>query len=195
MNLRITLARELFTMINRFSAFFSNSRVLAVVGLLIVAGLLLLNAATLKKVLLALLVLMLVALAAAWLWRRTVAKKSAAALHQMVAGAEGDAPELRQRLEEALHAIKSSRLGRRRGAEALYELPWLMVIGNPAAGKSTAVLNSGLTFPFNDQKGSALQGIGGTRNCDWYFTTEGILLDTAGRYSVQDADRGSGCRS
>ena len=177
-------------MINSLSAFFSNSRVLAVLGLLIVAGLLLLNAATLKKVLLALLVLTLVALAAAWLWRRIVAKKSAAALHQMVAGGEGETPELRQRLEEALRAIKSSRLGRRSGSEALYELPWLMVIGNPAAGKSTAVLNSGLTFPFNDQKGSALQGIGGTRNCDWYFTTEGILLDTAGRYSVQDEDRG-----
>ncbi len=101
-------------MINRLSAFFSNSRVLAVVGLLIVAGLLFLNAATLKKVLLALLVLALVALGGAWLWRRILAKKSAAALHQMVAGAEGDAPELRQRLEEALHAIKSSRLGRLR---------------------------------------------------------------------------------
>lgn len=97
--------------------------------------------------LLALLVLTLVALAAAWLWRRIVAKKSAAALHQMVAGGEGETPELRQRLEEALRAIKSSRLGRRSGSEALYELPWLMVIGNPAAGKSTAVLNSGLTFP------------------------------------------------
>lgn len=177
-------------MISRFSAFFSNSRVLAVIGLLLAAALLLLNAATVKKVLLALLVVTLVAVAATWLWRRIVARKSAAALHHMVAGAEGDAPELRQRLEEALLAIKSSRLGRRRGTEALYELPWLMVIGNPAAGKSTAVLNSGLTFPFNDQKGAALQGIGGTRNCDWYFTTEGILLDTAGRYSVQDADRG-----
>ncbi len=177
-------------MISRLSAFFSNSRVLAVIGLLVVAGLLFLNAATLKKVLLALLVVALIALAAAWLWRHVVAKKSAAALHQMVAGGEGDAPELRQRLQEALQAIKSSRLGRRRGSEALYELPWLMVIGNPAAGKSSAVLNSGLTFPFNDHKGAALQGIGGTRNCDWYFTTEGILLDTAGRYSVQDADRG-----
>ena len=29
----------------------------------------------------------------------------------------------------------------------------------------------------------------GTRNCDWFFTTEGILLDTAGRYSVHEEDR------
>ena len=81
-------------------------------------------------------------------------------------------------------------MGRLKGSAALYELPWYLVIGNPAAGKSTAILNSGLHFPFTDQKGSVLHGIGGTRNCDWYFTSEGILLDTAGRYSVQDADRG-----
>ena len=31
--------------------------------------------------------------------------------------------------------------------------------------------------------------MGGTRNCDWFFTTEGILLDTAGRYSVHEEDR------
>jgi type VI secretion system protein ImpL len=34
-----------------------------------------------------------------------------------------------------------------------------------------------------------VQGVGGTRNCDWFFTTDGILLDTAGRYSVYEADR------
>jgi type VI secretion system protein ImpL len=37
-----------------------------------------------------------------------------------------------------------------------------------------------------------LQGVGGTRNCDWFFTTEGILLDTAGRYAVQEEHRASG---
>jgi len=71
----------------------------------------------------------------------------------------------------------------------LYEMPWYIVIGNPAAGKSTAILNSGLNFPFSDKGGQAVQGIGGTRNCDWFFTTEGILLDTAGRYAVQEEDR------
>lgn len=183
-------------MISRLIAFFSDSRVLAIIGLLVIAGLVLLNAATLKMVLLALLVLAALSLAVAWAWRRVTATRSAAALHQMVAAGGisdvdgADTHALRERLEDALRAIKSSRLGRRKGTAALYELPWLMVIGNPAAGKSTAVLNSGLTFPFNDQKGAALQGVGGTRNCDWYFTTEGILLDTAGRYSVQDADRG-----
>ncbi|EYU49718.1 type VI secretion protein IcmF [Acinetobacter baumannii 1457504] len=31
-------------------------------------------------------------------------------------------------------------------------------------------------------------GLSGTRNCDWFFSTEGILLDTAGRYSVYSED-------
>lgn len=72
--------------------------------------------------------------------------------------------------------IKSSKLGLTSGSASLYELPWYAVIGNPAAGKSTAVVRSGLNFPFSDKSMSVIQGIGGTRNCDWFFTTEGINL-------------------
>ncbi len=96
---------------------------------------------------------------------------------------------LRTRLAEAVRTIKTSKIGQASGGAALYELPWYIVIGNPAAGKSSAVLNSGLQFPFAEKTGAIVQGIGGTRNCDWFFTTEGILLDTAGRYSVQEEDR------
>lgn len=96
---------------------------------------------------------------------------------------------LRKRLLEACDTIRCSKLGQLTGSAALYEMPWYIVIGNPAAGKSTAVLNSGLNFPFSDKGGQVIQGIGGTRNCDWFFTTEGILLDTAGRYAVQEEDR------
>jgi len=94
---------------------------------------------------------------------------------------------LRERLLSAIHTLKTSRLGKTRGSAALYELPWYMIIGHPAAGKSTALLNSGLTFPFEDS--GSIQGIGGTRNCDWFFSTEGVLLDTAGRYATQSEDR------
>ncbi|MET0320172.1 MAG: type VI secretion system membrane subunit TssM [Duganella sp.] len=95
---------------------------------------------------------------------------------------------LRDRMLEAIGTIKTSKLGQLSGDAALYELPWYMVIGNPAAGKSTAIASSGLQFPFADSK--IVQGVGGTRNCDWFFTTDGILLDTAGRYSVNEEDRG-----
>lgn len=96
---------------------------------------------------------------------------------------------MRQRMLEAINTIKTSKLGQKSGTAALYELPWYMVIGNPAAGKSTAIANSGLQFPFADTAGKIVQGVGGTRNCDWFFTTDGILLDTAGRYAVYDDDR------
>ena len=98
-----------------------------------------------------------------------------------------DVAQLRQRLLGAIDTLKSSQLGKTSGKAALYELPWYMVIGHPAAGKSSAILHSGLDFPFGDKQ--AIQGVGGTRNCDWFFTTEGVLLDTAGRYSTQREDR------
>ncbi len=94
---------------------------------------------------------------------------------------------LRQRLLSAIDTLKKSKLGNASGSAALYELPWYMIIGHPAAGKSTAILQSGLTFPFSEKSG--IQGIGGTRNCDWFFSTEGVLLDTAGRYATQQEDR------
>jgi type VI secretion system protein ImpL len=95
---------------------------------------------------------------------------------------------LRKRMLEAVQKIKTSRLGETSGTAALYELPWYMIIGNPAAGKSTAIANSGLQFPLADKTGKVIHGVGGTRNCDWFFTSDGIVLDTAGRYSVHDED-------
>lgn len=97
---------------------------------------------------------------------------------------------LRQQMQDAIKTIRKSKLGDQTGKAALYELPWYMVIGNPAAGKSSAVLHSGLKFPFMEKTNNlSVKGVGGTRNCDWFFSTEGILLDTAGRYSAYEDDR------
>ena len=64
-----------------------------------------------------------------------------------------------------------------------------MIIGPPGSGKTTALVNSGLKFPLEQRFGKdALRGVGGTRNCDWWFTDEAIFLDTAGRYTTQDSD-------
>ncbi len=43
-------------------------------------------------------------------------------------------------------------------------------------------------FPFLDATGGGVRGVGGTRNCDWWFTNEAIILDTAGRYTTEEAD-------
>lgn len=120
---------------------------------------------------------------------RIVATQADQAVAAAKPAARAETEVLRERMNEAVKAIKSSKLGVMKGEAALYELPWYVIIGNPAAGKSTAILNSGLRFPFEDNRSNVIHGLGGTRNCDWYFTTEGIVLDTAGRYTVNAEDR------
>jgi type VI secretion system protein ImpL len=45
----------------------------------------------------------------------------------------------------AVGSLKSSKLGKS-GTEALYALPWYVIIGPPGAGKTTALTNSGSSF-------------------------------------------------
>jgi len=111
----------------------------------------------------------------------TEADESAAASAEEVA-------LLTERLKEALHELKRAKLGGR-SRRHLYQLPWYMFIGPPGAGKTTALANSGLHFPLAEEDGAqAVRGVGGTRNCDWWFTDEAVLIDTAGRYTTQDSN-------
>lgn len=97
---------------------------------------------------------------------------------------------LQRRFREALTLLKKAKLGGRGRRRRLYQLPWYLMIGPPGAGKTTALKNSGLNFPLADRFGKdAVRGVGGTRNCDWWFTDEAVLLDTAGRYTTQDSDQ------
>jgi type VI secretion system protein ImpL len=96
-----------------------------------------------------------------------------------------EAQQLRERFEEAVATLKQ----KRRSGHTLYDLPWYVIIGAPGSGKTTALVNSGLKFPVEQRSGkAALRGVGGTRNCDWWFTDQAVLIDTAGRYTTQDSD-------
>ena len=93
---------------------------------------------------------------------------------------------LKQRFEDAIATLRTNSKGK--ANVSLYELPWFVIIGPPGSGKTTALVNSGLEFPLEQRFGKeALRGVGGTRNCDWWFTNEAVLLDTAGRYVTQDS--------
>jgi type VI secretion system protein ImpL len=95
---------------------------------------------------------------------------------------------IKERMEDALKILKKSQLGSHFGRQFLYQLPWYIIIGPPGSGKSTLLKNSDLKFPLSDRFGKdAIRGVGGTRNCDWWFTDEAVLLDTAGRYTTQDS--------
>ena len=66
-----------------------------------------------------------------------------------------------------------------------YNMAFYMLIGEPQSGKTTTLQKSGLNFPIGMDK---IKGIGGTRNLDWWFTDEAIVLDTAGRLTFQEAE-------
>ena len=98
---------------------------------------------------------------------------------------------IQARFRKAAEELKSARFptpdGRPRTVE---EMPWYVMIGAPGSGKTTALLNSGLRFPlYTAQSSASVPGVGGTRNCDWWFADEAVLLDTAGRYTTQESDR------
>ncbi len=93
--------------------------------------------------------------------------------------------ELKDKFKTALTELRKSKNGRKH----LNQLPWYIMIGPPGAGKTTAIVNSGLQFPLADKLGkAAIGGVGGTRNCDWWFTNQAVLIDTAGRYTTQESD-------
>src|SRR5262249_5876891 len=97
--------------------------------------------------------------------------------------------QLQSEFDKAVRALKASPLGKG-GRDALYYLPWYAIIGPSGAGKTTALRHSGLRFPASADanRDVKVKGLGGTRNCDWWLTNEGVLLDTAGRWSVQEED-------
>lgn len=73
------------------------------------------------------------------------------------------------------------------GKRYLYELPWYIIVGSPVDGKRTALLNAGLQFPLAEQMEQSAEVIaipdkGGILHCDWWFTNEAVLIDTAARY-------------
>lgn len=183
----------------RLWQFLTDSRVMGIIGLAALAAIMFLGAESLQlgavwvgAAALALLLGYGVFWGARYYYRKRAAGKLGASImpaaeEAAAAAGAGEVATLRKSMLEAITTIKTSKLGLVSGSAALYELPWYMIIGNPAAGKSSAIGHSGLQFPIAGSK--AVRGVAGTRNCDWFFTTDGIVLDTAGRYSVEAGDR------
>ena len=88
--------------------------------------------------------------------------------------------ELQGAWKEAVHALRHSYL--KKYGNPLYVLPWYLVIGESGSGKTTAIKSARLSSPFTDV--SRTSGISGTRNCDWWFYEQAVIIDTAGRYAI-----------
>lgn len=96
--------------------------------------------------------------------------------------------ELQDRWKEAVEILKKSHL--KKLGNPLYVLPWYLMMGESGSGKTTAIESARLSSPFAGTLQTA--GISGTRNCDWWFFDDSIIIDTAGRYAMPvDADRDS----
>ena len=119
-----------------------------------------------------------------YLRHRKVVRASDAIAAELAApsAADQESQLVASRIQESLATLRNNAEGRR---NYLYDRPWYLIIGPPGAGKTTALVNSGLRFPFADQ---SLKGVGGTRNLDFWFADEAVLVDTAGRYTTQDSD-------
>ncbi len=87
---------------------------------------------------------------------------------------------LQKRWKEAIETLRRSHL--RKYGNPLYVLPWYMVIGESGTGKTTAIQAAKLSSPFATM--AQTSGISGTKNCDWWFFEQAIILDTAGRYAI-----------
>lgn len=153
----------------------------------------------------------------ALLWQRwQAARRNQVVVEQLLATPPQSAPAaespdlaaVRERFAQALAALRKARFelpsarqaprgwaqwrerwSDRVGSRYLYELPWYLIIGAPGSGKTTALRNAGLQFPLGDVLGQdRVRGVGGTRDCDWWFTSQAVLIDTAGRFTTQDSD-------
>lgn len=134
-----------------------------------------------------------IALLRLWLARRANARmiKSLLDTEGLASMADSGGVEevaiIRERFEEALTTLRDTIFEGKKGNGYLFELPWYVIIGPPGAGKTTILKNSGLDFPLARKFGTdPVAGLGGTRHCDWWFTEQAVMIDTAGRYTTQD---------
>lgn len=81
---------------------------------------------------------------------------------------------LKDKWQTAMATLKATKID-------IYDIPWVLLIGEPQSGKTTTLKRSGLDFPVGKD---ALSGAGGTVNCDWWFTNDAIVIDTAGRFTM-----------
>ena len=138
--------------------------------------------------------------ALAWAALQQLRRRRNARLFEQVVGANAAASEaLVERFSSAMRLLRAgiavaggNRARWWRRGRQIYQLPWYVFIGAPGAGKTTALLHSGLRFPLAERLGAApVAGVGGTRQCDWWFTDQAVFIDTAGRYTTQDSHAAS----
>src|SRR6266571_2901094 len=82
------------------------------------------------------------------------AAHSAAPVSGVSAHDQGELDAFQQHLNQAVRVIGESKLARgRRSDEALYALPWILLLGPSGSGKTTFLRDSGVDFPYSTGEG------------------------------------------
>jgi type VI secretion system protein ImpL len=87
---------------------------------------------------------------------------------------------LQERWRSAVGVLRKSQLTKL--GNPLYVLPWYLVIGESGSGKSTSLGSARLASPLRNT--NRVEGASGTKQCEWWFFEEAVVIDTAGRYAV-----------
>jgi len=90
----------------------------------------------------------------------------------------GERVGIADQVRRAVQTLRGTHLGATRGRAALYQLPWVLVLGPPGAGKTSLIRNSGLSFPLAPAGDPELPP-----GCRWNFSSQGVLLDVPGRHA------------
>lgn len=118
-----------------------------------------------------------------WLIRRLFFRRKSSELSEALESqgpTRGDIAEqeqiYREKFKGKLAELKTNGLN-------VYKLPWFVLMGEPGCGKTASLIHSGLDFPLGKDE---VPGFGGTRNYNWWFTNDAVVLDTAGRIAFQE---------
>ncbi len=112
------------------------------------------------------------------------------------APAMGGSPEhqsqlqaLQNSLNSALKIIRESKLARgRKAAEALYAMPWILMLGPSGSGKTQALEASGLEFPYATGDGRRRGSDAPLAGCNYLFAQEAVVLDLDGRIAMEEEE-------
>lgn len=121
-----------------------------------------------------------------WLRRREqnfvndMSEQDLAAAKALSTRERSDIKDLQGRWKSAVETLRTSHL--KKLGNPLYVLPWYMVIGESGSGKTTSLNSAHLASPLRNI--NRVQGVAGTKQCDWWFFEQSVVIDTAGRYAI-----------
>lgn len=94
---------------------------------------------------------------------------------------------IKGRLKTAIKIVTTSNFYGAK-SRSRYALPWYLILGTSNCGKTSALLNSGLKFPLNEQADRFLYQLKATEHCEVLYGNEAVFIDAPGAYTESRPD-------